>query len=92
MIEEAAEKIEEILREKFSPTVLEVVDFSAEHAGHSGNPNKQKKGTHVRVRMESADFRNKSLLEQHRAVYAVLDPFLKKKGIHALELKTGASS
>lgn len=43
MIEEAAEKIEEILREKFSPTILEVVDFSAEHAGHSGNPNKLKK-------------------------------------------------
>lgn len=90
MIQDAAEQIEEILRERFSPSALQVEDFSAEHAGHSGNPNSSKRGTHIRVIIQSGEFRDKPILEQHRAVYSVLDGFLKKKGIHALELKTSA--
>ncbi len=88
---DAAEQIESLLKEKFAPTFLEVEDFSAKHAGHSGNPEGSKRGTHVRVQIVSSEFQDKSLLEQHRAVYSVLDPFLKKKGVHALELKTSAS-
>ncbi|TGK04309.1 BolA family transcriptional regulator [Leptospira langatensis] len=85
---DASIEIESILRRELSPTVLEVVDFSAEHAGHSGNPTSSKRGTHIRVRIACSSFQGKSLLEQHRSVYSLLDPFLKKKGIHALELKT----
>ncbi|TGJ99744.1 BolA family transcriptional regulator [Leptospira semungkisensis] len=85
---DASIEIETILRRELSPTILEVVDFSAEHAGHSGNPNSAKRGTHIRVRIASAAFQGKSLLEQHRSVYSLLGEFLKKKGIHALELKT----
>ncbi|EPG75343.1 BolA-like protein [Leptospira fainei serovar Hurstbridge str. BUT 6] len=85
-----AEEIESILRVSFSPSILEVEDFSAEHAGHAGNPAGVRIGTHIRIRIVAETFRDKSLLAQHREVYSVLNPILQSKGIHALELKTAA--
>ncbi|EQA43665.1 BolA-like protein [Leptospira broomii serovar Hurstbridge str. 5399] len=87
---DSAEEIESILRSTFSPAVLEVEDFSAEHAGHDGNPNGVARGTHIRIRIIAETFRDKTLLAQHREVYSVLNPILQSKGIHALELQTAA--
>ncbi|EQA37042.1 BolA-like protein [Leptospira inadai serovar Lyme str. 10] len=87
---DSVEEIEFILRSTFSPSVLEVEDFSAEHAGHGGNPEGLARGTHIRIKIVSESFREKSLLAQHREIYSVLNPILQSKGIHALELKTAA--
>lgn len=87
-MKETQEELEFLLREKFSPTALEVVDFSVEHAGHSGNPEGRRKGTHLRVRIACESFRGKSLLEQHRLVVSTLESTVKTRKIHALEIRT----
>lgn len=43
---------------------------------------------HFNVRVASEAFAGKTLLEQHRMVYAALAPALKDGRIHAVELKT----
>jgi BolA family transcriptional regulator, general stress-responsive regulator len=45
-----APAIEQRLRERLSPTALEVLDESYQHAGHAG-ANDSGVGTHFRVRM-----------------------------------------
>ncbi|TGL59602.1 BolA family protein [Leptospira sarikeiensis] len=82
-------EMERLLKNGLSPSELKIEDFSGEHAGHSGNPEGRKR-THIRIFITSPDFQGKSLLEQHRAVYKIMDPFLKNWGVHALELKTSA--
>ena len=80
-------RIETLLREHFAPTVLEVVDDSAKHAGHAGaRPGGQ---THYTVRITSAAFAGKTQVARHRAVYAVLQPLF-DEGLHALALHTNA--
>jgi len=43
---------------------------------------------HFNVRVASAHFADKSLIEQHQMVYAALRPALKDGRLHAVELKT----
>jgi len=75
--------IESKLREALSPTLLEVVDFSAEHAGHAGSrPGGE---THFRIKIESENFRGLSRVQQHQLVYAALALEL-KSNIHALQI------
>ncbi|PJZ78879.1 BolA family protein [Leptospira neocaledonica] len=81
-------EMEKLLRNGLSPSELRIEDFSEQHAGHSGNPTRKKRGTHIRIFITSPEFQGKSLLEQHRSVYQIMDPFLKEWGVHALELKT----
>jgi BolA protein len=71
------------LRERFSPSHLEVVDDSAKHVGHAGAAG----GGHFACVIVSDWFRGRPSLERHRAVYAALDDLL-RQGIHALALST----
>lgn len=43
---------------------------------------------HFNVRVASEAFAGKTLIEQHRMVYAALGPALRDGRIHAVELKT----
>lgn len=72
------------LVEILAPTQLEVIDESADHAGHVG-ANGTGFGTHFRVRIASAQFAGKSRVAQHRLVYDALRPFL-DQGLHALAI------
>lgn len=45
-------------------------------------------GDHFEARVVSDAFEGKSLVEQHRAIYAPLDDWLKTGELHALALKT----
>ena len=45
-------------------------------------------GDHFEARVVSPAFTGKSMVEQHRQVYAPLDPWLKSGELHALALKT----
>jgi BolA protein len=76
------EKIESILREKFSPLYLEVIDESHKHAGHAG----AREGGHFQVIIVSEQFESKKPIERHRMVYDAISPI--KGLIHALAMIT----
>ena len=77
------ERLHAALTTAFAPTVLEVVDDSARHAGHSGATAAGE--THYSVHMVSAAFAGQSRLARSRAVHALLDGEL-RDGLHALSL------
>ena len=79
-----ATRIEATLRSTFAPTSLDVIDDSAQHAGHAGAaPGGE---THYTVAMTAAAFVGQSRLARSRAVHAALaDEFA--AGLHALVLR-----
>lgn len=80
-----AQAIEAQLRQSLSPTLLEVIDESAAHAGHSG-ANGLGYGTHFRVRIGGPAFVGLSRVAQHRLVYDALRDFT-AAGLHALAIE-----
>ena len=76
--------IEQQLTAKLQPTQLQVIDESAEHAGHVGATDAGF-GTHVRVRIASPAFAGKSRVAKHRLVYDALQNFI-DQGLHALAI------
>lgn len=80
-----SEEIHTRLKGAFTPTVLEVVDDSERHRGHSGW--REGGQTHFRVRIVAPAFEGLSRLAQHRAVHAALGKDLMTR-IHALALTT----
>lgn len=80
-----AAAIEQTLRTKLAPTVLEVIDESAAHAGHAGS-NGTGFGTHFRVRIAAPIFEGKSRVARHRVVYDSLQHFI-DQGLHALAIE-----
>jgi BolA family transcriptional regulator, general stress-responsive regulator len=79
-------QLEQRLREHLSPSMLEVVDESAQHAGHAGAGDAGY-GTHFRVRIASPFFANKPRVARHRLVYDALQEFM-VRGLHALAIET----
>ncbi|MEM5476863.1 BolA family protein [Pacificibacter sp. AS14] len=71
------------LNAAFSPTRLEVVDDSASHSGHSGNPGGDSE-THFNVVIRSNVFDGLSRVARHRAVHKALGDVVPR--IHALAL------
>ncbi|MEN9905417.1 MAG: hypothetical protein RLZZ555_1982 [Pseudomonadota bacterium] len=80
-----AAAIEAHLRQQLEPTLLEVEDQSAEHAGHSG-ANGLGWGTHFRVAVGSPRFAGLSRVAAHRLVYDALVPFI-EAGLHAVVIE-----
>ena len=78
------DEIESILREAFKPVFLEVIDESAQHAGHREAMLHSSAG-HFKVTMKSQKFVGESLISRHRMVYEKLDDLMKHR-IHALSL------
>ena len=76
--------IEQQLNERLQPTHLEVIDESADHAGHAG-ANAEGFGTHYRVRIASPAFAGKGRLAKHRLVYDAMQNFI-DQGLHALAI------
>jgi BolA protein len=83
---ELSERIQRRLEERLQPTLLEVLDESAAHAGHSG-ANAEGKGTHFRVRIAAPQFAAISRVARHRLVYDALQEFI-DQGVHALAIET----
>lgn len=77
-----AVRIEQQLRATFSPTVCQVEDESALHAGHAGAASG---GGHFRVRIVSSRFEGHGRLARHRLVYDCLDDMMQQE-IHALAI------
>ncbi len=80
-----ARQMHERLAERLAPTALEVIDESADHAGHVG-ANGTGFGTHFRVRIASPMFTGKARVARHRLVYDSLQEFI-DQGVHALAIE-----
>jgi BolA protein len=80
-----ARQMHERLVERLAPTALEVIDESADHAGHVG-ANGTGFGTHFRVRIASPLLTGKPRVARHRLVYDALQEFL-DAGVHALAIE-----
>jgi BolA protein len=78
------EELEQALQ-ALAPTVLQVIDESASHAGHAGADGSGR-GTHFRVRLASPRFEGLSRVARHRLVYDSLQRFV-DRGLHALAIE-----
>jgi BolA family transcriptional regulator, general stress-responsive regulator len=85
----SAALLEQRLRETLQPTDLEVLDESAQHAGHMGS-NGTDFGTHFRVKIASPLFTGQSRVACHRLVYDSLQVFI-DQGVHAIAIETHRS-
>lgn len=79
-----AAAIEATLQQVLKPTQLQVLDESADHAGHVG-ANDLGYGTHFRVRIAAPAFAGLSRVAAHRLVYDALKPYI-DAGLHALAI------
>ncbi len=79
--------IRERLKDAFSPSLLEIDDQSAAHAGHAGARN----GGHFAVHLVSDAFRDKTVIQRHRMVYDALGDLMQTE-IHALSIKADTTS
>jgi len=75
-----AELIKQKLNELLNPHLLELIDNSADHAGHAGA---QKGGGHYSVTIVSELFDGKNMVQRHQLVYQALGDLMKNE-IHAL--------
>ena len=74
--------------ETFAPSVCQLIDESAAHAGHAGAASG---GGHYRLYLVSARFEGQSRVSRHRLVYDCLRDMIQTE-IHALALTTEAPS
>jgi BolA family transcriptional regulator, general stress-responsive regulator len=80
-----AQAIAQRLQQSLQPTALEVIDESAQHAGHAG-ANASGEGSHIRVRVASPLFEGLNRVQRHRLVYDALQDFI-DRGLHALAIE-----
>ncbi|MDE2788924.1 MAG: BolA family transcriptional regulator [Paracoccaceae bacterium] len=83
-----ASRITTILRDAFAPDVLEVLDDSERHRGHSGY--REGGETHYRVRIRAAVFDGVGRIECQRRIHKALAGEF-ASGLHALSLDAGGS-
>jgi len=81
----SAQALASRLQQRLQPGALEVVDESADHAGHVG-ANASGSGTHFRVRIASPMFAGKTRVQRHRLVYDAVQDFM-DQGLHALAIE-----
>src|SRR6476620_2778903 len=79
------------LEAALAPSSLDVIDESAQHAGHILHPGgvEPRGETHFRIKVVSGAFAGKSRLERHRIINALVEAEL-KGGLHALAIEARA--
>ena len=82
------DRIRTMLTEALAPTVLELADESALHAGHAGAASG---GGHYRLRIVSNKFEGLKLVMRHRLVYDAVHTMMHSE-IHALAITALAPS
>lgn len=80
--EARVEAIRTLITEALSPTLLEIEDNSAEHAGHKSAGG----AGHFTIHIAASAFEGKSLLQKHRLVYSAVDSLMQSE-IHALSIQ-----
>jgi len=81
---ERIDRIRASLESELAPTILEIHDDSAAHAGHAGSV--QHGGGHYSVLIVSAHFAGKRQVQRHQMVYQALGSLM-QTDIHALIIK-----
>ncbi len=76
------DRLHALLTEALAPTVLELADESALHAGHAGAASG---GGHYRLRIVSDKFEGLKLVMRHRLVYDAVHTMMHAE-IHALAI------
>ncbi len=79
------DEIEAKLRAAFSPDLLDVVNESHRHAGHSGDDGTGE--SHFQISIRAPAFATMSRVQRHRAVFAALGDIPQR--VHALGLDIG---
>jgi BolA protein len=79
--------IKSTLQKKFGTTIVEIVDRSEQHKHHQGRMNAPVGSGHYDAVIVSESFIGKTMMQQHRMVYAALADQMQTT-IHALALKT----
>ena len=82
------DRIRALLTQALAPTVLELSDESALHAGHAGAASG---GGHYRLRIVSERFEGQRLVMRHRLVYDSVHAMMHTE-IHALAITAIAPS
>lgn len=75
------ERLRAVLESTLHPTLLEIRDDSARHAGHAG----AREGGHFHVVIAAPGFAGIPALERHRMVYAAAAELM-GRDIHALSI------
>jgi BolA protein len=83
----AIAKIKTILQEQLAAELVEIVDQTHQHAGHAGIRNAPAGSGHYDAIVVSPQFVGKTIMQQHRLVYAALSELMQTE-IHALSIKT----
>ena len=68
------------------PTLVEVIDDSAKHAGHAGA---REGGGHFRLRIIAPCFSGLGVIARHRLVYDALGALMRRE-VHALSIDATA--
>lgn len=77
-----------LLHNSFHPSVCELIDESAQHAGHTGAASG---GGHYRLHIISSLFEGQNRINRHRLVYDCLRDLMRSE-IHALAITALAPS
>jgi len=79
------DRIRQALEASFEPSVLEITDESAQHAGHAGRAGLTTGETHYRVTLVSPALAGLSRVARSRSVHEALAAEF-ESGLHALSL------
>ena len=77
------EKIKNLIEDKLDIAHFEIKDTTSQHTNHIN----YKGGSHLRMKIVSNDFIDKSLVQRHQMIYSIINGFIQKE-IHAVILKT----
>jgi BolA family transcriptional regulator, general stress-responsive regulator len=80
-----AKALQSRIADKLGSQRVQVIDESAQHAGHAGSSGSLT-GTHFRVRVDQSAFTCTSRVERHRLVYDAVQDYL-AQGVHALAIE-----
>jgi BolA protein len=80
--------IRHCLTTELKPSLLEIIDNSAAHAGHAGA---RQGGGHYNITIVSDFFENKTLVQRHQLIYSALGDMMKHE-IHALGINALSTS
>ncbi len=80
--EQRIQAIRDRLTAALTPQILEVVNESQHHVGHAGASTGM---GHYSLTIQSAAFKDKSMVQQHRLIYEALGSLM-ETDIHALRI------
>lgn len=86
ILKNSIESIQKLLRDAFKPEKLDITDESAQHAHHSGMYGNTELLTHIYIRIKATELLGLSRVNQHRKIYAVLQPAI-DNGLHAVRIE-----